>query len=145
MTALLKDLRTQNVNASNGSELCHDTSETVCLPSGNGGSPDYSEPATGSVVEGQSSLSAHSLFVKDLVHNLIESDLPGRPDEQIRQTLDALSDIAKGSNIREASGEPLVAQGELETHDQRRRHQLPPIQKAAPLIRLAKGKRHASL
>lgn len=145
MTAVLKDLRTQNVNASNVSELGRDASETVSVPSSNTGSPHYSEPATGSVVEGQSSLSAHSVFVKDFVQNLIQFDLPGRPDEQIRRTLDALSNIANDSNLRDTVGEPLVVQRDLESHAQRPRRELPPIQKATPLIRLAKGKNHASL
>lgn len=140
MTAILEDLRTQRADASNGLEPRYDTAESIAIPSSNPCWPYYSKPATGSIIEGQSSLSAHSVFVKDFIDNFVQSDLPGQPDQQIRRTLDALSDIANDSNQCDTVGEQLVTQGELQSHARRQRRELPPIEKAAPLIRLAKSK-----
>lgn len=144
MDEILEELKTQNVNTDRASPLSYRTSESVSGPSPQSCLPHRSEPATGPIVEGQSSLSAHSVFVKDFLHNFVQSDVRGQSDQQIRRTLVALTGIANTPIQHDATGHILPASREL-NNAQQRGHALPPIQMVAPLIRLAKGKSFARL
>ncbi|KAF2010912.1 hypothetical protein BU24DRAFT_427102 [Aaosphaeria arxii CBS 175.79] len=141
MTQLLRDLKTQSSRVSNNRGSRCDPSGTTCVLSTNAPSPSYSDSATTPIVEGQSSLSAHSVFVNEFVQNFVTTDLLGQPDPETRRTLDALSTIANDSNPSNILSEPVAARVKLPSQAQRR--DLPPIQKAVSLIRIAKVQRLA--
>ncbi|GKT59840.1 fungal specific transcription factor domain-containing protein [Colletotrichum tofieldiae] len=107
-------------------------------PSHHSGQPDS---AAGPVVEGNSSLSAHSIFVNDFLQGLIGS--LQKPDPEIRETLDALSSIVSPAKQQASTYEMVLAHARPRTHLQQEKFDLPPIQKAVALIQIAKARRLA--
>ncbi|THV74522.1 fungal-specific transcription factor domain-containing protein [Aureobasidium pullulans] len=100
--------------------------------------PSNSENAA--VVEGSSSLSAHSVFVNQLLQGLVGVQ---QPDGDIQRTLTDLADIASTPQDTSSATEvALPNAGPSETRGQKK-FKLPPIQNAANLIRAAQAQRLA--
>ncbi|THY26309.1 fungal-specific transcription factor domain-containing protein [Aureobasidium pullulans] len=88
--------------------------------------PSNSENAV--VVEGTSSLAAHSVFVNQLLQGLVGVQ---QPDGDIQRTLTDLADIAT-TEVALPNADPSETEGQ-------KKFKLPPIQNAANLIRAAQG------
>lgn len=101
------------------------------------------EPAPGPVVEGESSLTAHSAFATEFLQKFVRSDSLQNCSLEMRQTLDALAHIVTTLKKQTASNDiinsHLTPAPRLRPH----RFELPPIEKAVALIRLAKCKYRA--
>lgn len=89
------------------------------------------------VVEGDSSLGAHSAFASNFVNRFITSGSPAAPSLDMRQTLDVLSRIVATLKRPKAASEltyPLSLVPRVPTP---KRGQLPPIDKAMALVSAA--------
>lgn len=107
---------------------------------------DYSaspETTVGPAVEGESSLSAHSVFVNDFVQNVVKADSLQGSTPDIRETLDALSRVVSASKKQLDEFEMAYPRATSVPRPQPQRCELPPIDKVVPLIRLAKSQRLA--
>lgn len=94
--------------------------------------------AAGPVVEGDSSLTAHSAFANDFLQNFVNADSVQDCSLEMRQTLDALAHTVATLKKRTASSE-IIDSHFPPTHRPRLKGlELPPIEKAVALIRLAK-------
>ncbi|KAM7205739.1 fungal-specific transcription factor domain containing protein [Naviculisporaceae sp. PSN 640] len=105
--------------------------------------PSHADPAMGPMVEGNSSLTAHSIFAKDLLQKIIDEG--SRPE--MRETLDALHAVVEAMkkqpagkdmtypNARPISSVPAFLQG----------CELPPIQRSLHVIKLAKSHQLSSI
>ena len=92
-------------------------------------------------MEGESSLSAHSVFVNEFLRNVVEADYLETSSSEMRETLNALSHIASASKLQSGASEvayPYARSDRADTPSQR--CELPPIQKAVSLIHFAKSK-----
>lgn len=94
--------------------------------------------AAGPVVEGDSSLTAHSAFANDFLQNFVSADSVQDCSLEMRQTLDALAHTVATLKKQTASSE-IIDSHFSPTHRPRPKGlELPPIEKAVALIRLAK-------
>ncbi|KAH7155990.1 fungal-specific transcription factor domain-containing protein [Dactylonectria macrodidyma] len=101
------------------------------------------ETSVGPAVEGESSLSAHSVFVNDFVQNAVRADSLQGSTPDIRETLDALSQVVSASKRQLDEFEMAYPRARSVPHPRPQRYELPPIHKVVPLIRLAKSQRLA--
>ncbi|KAK6213104.1 fungal specific transcription factor domain-containing protein [Colletotrichum tabaci] len=146
LAKLMGDLKTHistTVAANSANSVNHASTQAtvapaVASPSTHSGQPDS---AAGPVVEGNSSLSAHSVFVNDFLQGFIGS--LQKPDPEIRETLDALSHIVSPAKQQASTYEMVLAHARPRTHLQQEKFDLPPIQKAVALIHIAKAQRLA--
>jgi len=97
--------------------------------------PSNSENAA--VVEGSSSLSAHSVFVNQLLQGLVGVQ---QPDGDIQRTLTDLADIASTPQDTSSATEVALPNADPSETRGQKKFKLPPIQDAANLIRAAQGK-----
>ncbi|KAH7377288.1 fungal-specific transcription factor domain-containing protein [Pyrenochaeta sp. MPI-SDFR-AT-0127] len=143
VTKLLEDLKTQMSGSSTSKESHYDPSRTTTAVSTITSSPNHSESASGLVVEGESSLSAHTVFVNEFVQNFVDADPLRQTDPEIRSTINVLSHIVSDSKQRNGVNEPVLAHARPQDHLQQERRELPPISKTVSLIRIAKAQRLA--
>ncbi|KAH7142734.1 fungal-specific transcription factor domain-containing protein [Dactylonectria estremocensis] len=101
------------------------------------------ETSVGPAVEGESSLSAHSVFVNDFVQNVVKTDSLQGSTPEIRETLDALSQVVSASKRQLEEFETAYPRATSVPRPQPQRFELPPIHKVVPLVRLAKSQRLA--
>lgn len=135
----MEDLKTHVSIPSTSKDASHTTAAVFAITS----SPNHSEPGRGPVVEGESSLTAHSIFVNNFVQSFVEADPLRQLDPEIRKTLNTLSSIVSDSKQRSGVKEPVLVHARPQSHPQQEKHELPPISKAVALIRLAKAQRLA--
>lgn len=128
----MKELKTNGITASTSQEPQHDTPNTARKTTF-ASSPNLSESVTGPGVEGESSLSAHSVFVNEFLQDFVQ------PDPEIRRTLDHLSNIVSDSRQQSHAGTSPRPNVKSRGQAQQKRDELPPFPKVAALIRLAKG------
>ncbi|KAJ8112616.1 hypothetical protein OPT61_g5060 [Boeremia exigua] len=137
ITKLLKELlKTNGTVARTCQEPASDTHNVVRTTSA-ASSPNLSKSVVGPGVEGESSLSAHSIFVNEFLRDFVQ------PDPEIRRTLEDLSNIVSDSRQQGLSGESPQTNVVLRSRVQQKRTDLPPFPKVAALIRLAKAQRLA--
>ncbi|KAJ5344597.1 hypothetical protein N7452_002601 [Penicillium brevicompactum] len=103
---------------------------------------DHATPedlAAGPVVEGDSSLTAHSAFANDFLQSFVGTDSVQDCSLEMRQTLDALAHTVATLKKQTITGE-VPNSGFPPTHRPRMKVlNLPPIEKTVALIRLAKS------
>lgn len=88
---------------------------------------------SGTLVEGDSSLTAHSVFAKDLLGKFVSNE----SSPQLRETMDALYDIVDAMKKQPAARE--MTYPHARTPDSSGQgHQLPPISKSVHVLNLAK-------
>ncbi|KAL4816217.1 hypothetical protein BDW67DRAFT_55560 [Aspergillus spinulosporus] len=145
ITKLLQDLKTQFSVTDNSNDAHYEVSGSGTAPSTTNSSsthPTPSEPVRGPVVEGESSLSAHSVFVNDFLQGFFKTDQIQQSDPEIQQTLDALLHIVSTSKQQPSAYEFIQKNARPQRHVQQK-YKLPPIQKAVTLINAAKAQRLA--
>lgn len=131
ITKLLKELKTSAPFAPS-QELQFNTSD-VARSTTVASSPNVTEFAAGPGVEGESSLSAHSVFVNEFLQGFAQ------PDPEIRRTLNDLSNIVGNAGQQGNSEDSPRTDVKKRSDIQRKKNTLPPFSKVAALIRLAKG------
>lgn len=142
LTRLLEDLKVIVSASSNDAGTRNDTSapstmvSTVASPSSRS---VPSDPGTGQVAEGESSLSAHSAFVQDFLRGYVDGDSVHPPDSEIRRTMNALSGIVSASRRQPGAQETAQVPPRPKKPAEQETCKLPPIQKSVALIRMAKG------
>lgn len=138
ITRLLQDLKTHAPATKNNNDVDREgsgpsaaaTVSSVAIQS------PSSVPAGTTVAEGESSLSAHSVFVNNFMQALVEAE---QPDPETQSNVEALSHIACTSNKRPEARESVLPNAQLPKPVHQRKFDLPPLQDAAALIRLAQG------
>ncbi|KAJ6073410.1 hypothetical protein N7467_011495 [Penicillium canescens] len=95
--------------------------------------------AAGPVVEGDSSLTAHSAFANDFLQNFVSADSVQDCSLEMRQTLDALAYTVATLKKQAASSEIIDSHFSPPHRPRLKGLELPPIEKAVALIRLAKS------
>ena len=133
LTALLQELRTHVPRSSNHNvqNKAHPSPATM---SSTGTPSDGVTPS----VEGPSSLSAHSAFINDFVHNLVGADDSRPTDPEMHRTLDVLSRVVHDAKQHPSARESILPNARLQK-PALEGSDLPPIQKAVVLINAAKG------
>jgi hypothetical protein len=109
---------------------------SVIPPSSQSTPPDAAKVT---VAEGESSLSAHSVFIKDFLRTFVDADDTQQIDPEIQQTLNALSNIVKTSKQQPLARELVLPHAKVQSPVQQRKYDLPPIQDAVALIRAAQS------
>ncbi|KAJ9165344.1 Fungal specific transcription factor [Coniochaeta hoffmannii] len=95
---------------------------------------------SGTLVEGDSSLTAHSVFAKDLLGKFVSNE----SSPQLRETMDALYDIVDAMKKQPAARE--MTYPHARTPDSSGQgHQLPPISKSVHVLNLAKSRKYRGL
>ncbi|KNG83521.1 putative fungal specific transcription factor [Aspergillus nomiae NRRL 13137] len=97
------------------------------------------DSAEGPVMEGDSSLTAHSAFAHDFLQNFMGADSVPNCSLEMRQTLDALAHTVATLEKQTASNEIIGSHFTRTPRLRIQNFQLPPIEKAVSLIRLAKS------
>jgi hypothetical protein len=98
------------------------------------------EKVPGKVIEGESSLAAHSVFANEFLRKVVNTESLQEASLELRDTLDSLSHIVtslKGQTLATEMTYPNAVPAQrpvLHSDD------LPPVQKAIALIRAAKSK-----
>jgi hypothetical protein len=90
------------------------------------------------VVEGDSSLTAHSVFANNLLQKLVDQDA----DLELRDTLETLRHLVDAMKKQPAAYEmtyPNVKAGSPSASEAFRQCELPPIQQTVQMLNLAKG------
>ena len=90
------------------------------------------------MVEGDSSLTAHSVFANNLLQKLVDQDA----DLELRGTLETLRHLVDAMKKQPAAYEmtyPNVKAGSLSASEAFRQCELPPIQQTVQMLNLAKG------
>jgi hypothetical protein len=140
---LLQDLRTHIPSTNHGISNQYDKSRHVAPTSSSiASSPSQTlppEPTGSAAVEGESSLSAHSIFVSDFLQSFVQKDSGQHSDPEIQRTLDVLSDIVSASRQQPRTRELALPNARSQRAWHRNKYELPPIQKAVALIHAAKG------
>ena len=90
------------------------------------------------VVEGQSSLSAHSSFAMDFLHNVVDSDKTNVQKSEIGGLLDTLRHIVEVSNDQRASPKPLLPLAQ-KTPIRCGGSNMPPLDKMVVVLQKARG------
>lgn len=143
ITTLLHELKTHTQAISNnGTTESQEPSHIVAWASAQ---PDTSESfPTGTVnstaVEGESSLSAHSVFVDNFLHSFSDGM---QPDPEIQATMNTLSHIASASNTHSEARKLAMPKTSMSSPVRQRKFKLPPIREAVNLTQAAQGE-HAS-
>ncbi|PYI12339.1 hypothetical protein BO78DRAFT_2004 [Aspergillus sclerotiicarbonarius CBS 121057] len=101
------------------------------------------DSAAGPVVEGDSSLTAHSAFANEFLQNFLSTDSVQNCSLELRQTLDALAHTVATLKKQTTSSEIIDTHLTPTSRLRLRGFELPPIEKAVALIRLAKSQRLA--
>lgn len=104
-----------------------------------GSAPSQSE-ATGPVVEGDSSLTAHSAFANEFFQEVVSTDELQDSSLEMRETLDALHHIVHSLKHQTASSELSYPNSRPSSRVAIPPFELPPIQKSVEVIQAAKGK-----
>lgn len=139
ITTLLKDIKTHGPTTRDTdnaeSEASHPPIiQPSVLPYQDQSHP--SETARTTVVEGDSSLSAHSVFV----NNFLQTFVGSKPsDPEIQMTMDSLSHIADASSKKPQARESVLPNARVPRHKNQTKFDLPPIQSVVTLIRKAEG------
>lgn len=90
-------------------------------------------------VAGESSLAAHSAFASDFMHQVAGATPLQGPRLEMRDTLDALSQVVSTLREQTAAGEMAYPHARSIQRLGPSGYELPPIKKAVELIRIAKG------
>lgn len=132
----------------NDLKLSRPETERPQLPSDTQTNESHSTPAvsshatpadlTGPVVEGDSSLTAHSDFANDFLQSFVSSDSAQDCSLEMRQTLDALAHTVATLKKQTTSSEIIDSHFPPAHRPRLKSLELPPIEKAVALIRLAK-------
>lgn len=117
-------IRTANSLASPVSHVSHATHATQARAAG----------VSGTVVEGDSSITAHSVFASDLVQKAVSKD--SRPE--MRERLDALGRILEAMRKQPAAHEMTYPHAKPVPPPAMPRCDLPPIEKTLQVLKLAK-------
>ncbi|KAH7142024.1 fungal-specific transcription factor domain-containing protein [Dactylonectria macrodidyma] len=136
--------RPPNSGGSGGSQQSKDAATPVKVPSSL--LTPYShviqpESTAGPVVEGDFSLVTHSAFANEFPQKVIRPGSPQDPSLEMRETLDALSNIATALKQQTAASEMAFPHTRPIQRPRLSGFVLPPIQKAVALILTAKSQR----
>lgn len=101
------------------------------------GSDDGSSVVLG--VEGESSLTAHSAFASDFMHHVASASPLQSSGPEMRDTLDALSNVVATLREQTVANEMAYPHARPIQRSGPSGYELPPIQKAVELIRIAKS------
>lgn len=104
-----------------------------------GSGPSHTE-ATGPVVEGDSSLTAHSAFANQFFQEVISTDELQDSSLEMRETLDALHHIVHSLKHQTASSEMSYPNARPSNRVAMPPYDLPPIRKSVEVIQAAKGR-----
>lgn len=139
ITTLLHELKTQAHPIGNNSNA--ESGESRPLVAWDSASPDTNqsfppEKARATIVEGESSLSAHSVFVNNFLHSFSDTM---QPDPEIQMTMNTLSRIAGTSTLQSETSKSALPNAKASSLVRQRKFNLPPIQDAVKLIQAAQG------
>ena len=99
-----------------------------------------SDSTSGMVVEGDSSLAAHSVFANEFLQKIVSTDSIQDPSLDMGETLDLLSGIVTALREQTTSSETTYPHARPTQRPSRVRCEMPPIQKVIALIRIARSK-----
>ncbi|ETS82576.1 hypothetical protein PFICI_04452 [Pestalotiopsis fici W106-1] len=94
------------------------------------------EPSNAMVVEGDSSMAAHSLFATQFLQKIV-----GRDCAEMRESLDSLSHVVTGLRQQTVASEMSYPHARPIQRPNPPPCKMPPFEKAAPLIQMAKAQR----
>jgi hypothetical protein len=98
------------------------------------------------LVEGLSSLTAHSTFAIDYARNVVHSSQPiGQNSQEIGKLLDTLRHITNASNDRLLSSKPLFPLVHATSSSNQEQYDMPPLRAAVQVLREAEGNLHCHL
>ncbi|KAK1990061.1 fungal-specific transcription factor domain-containing protein [Colletotrichum falcatum] len=100
-----------------------------------------SDEDDGAVVEGDSSLAAHSVFATEFVQKVVSTESLQDSSLELGETLDALSQIVHALKQPAAAGEMTYPHAKPVNRLRIQGLKMPPIEKAVSTIRVAKGQR----
>lgn len=108
-------------------------------PSGPAGSTvGLSDAHADPIVEGESSLSAHSVFATELLQKVVSTESLQEASLELRETLDSLSHIVSSLKEQPVSNEMAFPNAVVHHRQRHASSDLPPLQQAVNLIRAAK-------
>lgn len=113
----------------------HDVPSICPVPSSSPSHAANLERANGMVMEGDSSMAAHSLFAKEFLQKIIDVD----SCLDMGESLDSLSHIVTGLRQQTAMSEMSYAHARPIQRPSLPRCKMPPLEKAIPLIHMAKS------
>ncbi|KAL4908269.1 hypothetical protein BDW74DRAFT_174956 [Aspergillus multicolor] len=96
-------------------------------------------------LKGQSSLSAHSSFALDFLHNAVGTEQGNGADSEFRTLLDIISPIVDAFTTHPVRPLPLFPNARLEQRTEVQDSGMPPIQTAVALLRLAENDNNVDL
>lgn len=143
ISAMLHELKTHSdAISSNSTKESQEPSHIVAWAPAQ---PDTSESfpteaVKSTAVEGESSLSAHSVFVDNFLHSFSDGM---QPDPEMQTTMNTLSHIASASNTQSDARKSAMPKTNMSSPGHQRKFKLPPIREAVNLINAAQGE-HAS-
>lgn len=91
------------------------------------------------VVEGQSSLSAHSSFAMTFLHNIVGANTTGDQNSEIEGLLETLRHIVEVSNDQQGSSKPLLPLAR-KTPIRCGESNMPPLEKMVFVLQKARGR-----
>lgn len=97
------------------------------------------EKVTGKVVEGESSLAAHSAFANEFLQKVVDTESLQESSLELQDTLDSLSHIVTSLKGQTLATEMTYPNAVLTQRPVHHSNELPPVQKAIALIRAAKS------
>ncbi|KAK1655007.1 fungal-specific transcription factor domain-containing protein [Colletotrichum phormii] len=100
-----------------------------------------SDEGEGGIVEGDSSLAAHSVFATEFLQKVVSTESLQDSSLDLGETLDALSQIVNALKQPAAAGEMTYPHAKPFTRVRAQGIELPPIEKAVHTIRIAKSQR----
>lgn len=100
-----------------------------------------SDEGEGGIVEGDSSLAAHSVFATEFLQKVVSTESLQDSSLDLGETLDALSQIVNALKQPTAAGEMTYPHAKPFTRVRAQGIELPPIEKAVHTIRIAKSQR----
>ncbi|KAK2009270.1 fungal-specific transcription factor domain-containing protein [Colletotrichum eremochloae] len=103
--------------------------------------PHPSDEEDDAVIEGDSSLAAHSVFATEFVQKVVSTESLQDSSLDLGETLDALSQIVHALKKPAAAGEMTYPHAKPVERPRIQGFELPPIEKAVGTIRVAKGQR----
>ncbi|OHE92818.1 fungal specific transcription factor [Colletotrichum orchidophilum] len=101
----------------------------------------HSDDGEGGIVEGDSSLAAHSVFATEFLQKVVSTESLQDSSLDLGETLDALSQIVNALKQPAAAGEMTYPHAKPLTRVRAQGLELPPIEKAVHTIRIAKSQR----
>ncbi|KZL80929.1 fungal specific transcription factor domain-containing protein [Colletotrichum incanum] len=131
-------LNVPQVEGATSSAQLHSSTST---PATSASHAHQSDEGDGAVVEGDSSLAAHSVFATEFVQKVVNTESLQDSSLDLGETLDALSQIVNALKQPAAAGEMTYPHAKPINRLRIQGLELPPIEKAVNTIRIAKGQR----